>query len=55
MLDELMIFDNCFTGSQTLIDEIYNNGNHLDYSTTGSLTTFADAKALYTFSETGDG
>ena len=58
MLDELMIFNEYFGSagtSNTSIDEIYNNGNHLDYSATGSLTTFADAKALYTFSETGDG
>ncbi len=55
ILDEFMIFDAYFGGNQNLIDEIYNNGNQLDYSNLSNLTTYANAKAFYTFSETNDG
>jgi len=58
ILDELMIFDSYFgsaASSNSSIDEIYNNGNHLDYSGLSSLSTYANVKAFYTFSETGDG
>jgi len=54
ILDEFMIFDAYFGGNQALIDEIYNNGYQLDYDNLSSLTTYANAKAFYTFSETND-
>ena len=54
VLDEIMIFDAYYDNSQNKIDDIYNNGDQLDYSNLTNLSSYSDLKAFYTFSETND-